>query len=170
MLPRGLRLLIIEGYRPLELQRRYFRQHCDTLRAAHPDWPDDTIHHEASRYIAPPGIAPHVAGAAIDITLATDSGVELPLGTAVNATPQESGGACYTAAPGLPAEAAHNRRVLVTALSAVGLVNYPCEWWHWSYGDRYWAFSIGAPAAIYGPVHGAAVRSDQGQKATWRQA
>jgi hypothetical protein len=23
-------------------------------------------------------------------------------------------------------------------LTAAGMVNYPTEWWHWSYGDRYW--------------------------------
>jgi D-alanyl-D-alanine dipeptidase len=28
-------------------------------------------------------------------------------------------------------------------------VNYPTEWWHWSYGDRYWALMTGAPAARY---------------------
>jgi zinc D-Ala-D-Ala dipeptidase len=31
-------------------------------------------------------------------------------------------------------------------------VNYPTEWWHWSYGDRYWAVMTDAPAALYGPV------------------
>jgi hypothetical protein len=25
------------------------------------------------------------------------------------------------------------------------------EWWHWSYGDRYWAVVTGAPAALYAP-------------------
>jgi D-alanyl-D-alanine dipeptidase len=37
-------------------------------------------------------------------------------------------------------------------LSAQGLVNYPTEWWHWSYGDRYWALVTGAPHAPYGPI------------------
>ena len=36
------------------------------------------------------------------------------------------------------------------ALQAVGFVNYPTEYWHWSYGDRYWAYQKGQPAAIYG--------------------
>jgi D-ala-D-ala dipeptidase len=40
--------------------------------------------------------------------------------------------------------------VLGEALSAAGLVNHPTEWWHWSYGDRYWALETGAPAALYG--------------------
>ena len=41
--------------------------------------------------------------------------------------------------------------MLGAALTAAGLVNYPTEWWHWSYGDRYWALMTGAPAALYGP-------------------
>jgi D-alanyl-D-alanine dipeptidase len=42
---------------------------------------------------------------------------------------------------------------LAAALSAAGFVNYPTEWWHWSYGDRYWAMVTGEPAALYAP-HG----------------
>ena len=38
------------------------------------------------------------------------------------------------------------------SLRGAGLVNYPTEWWHWSYGDRYWALMTGARAALYGPV------------------
>ena len=37
-------------------------------------------------------------------------------------------------------------------LGGAGLVNYPTEWWHWSYGDRYWALVTGAAHALYGPV------------------
>jgi hypothetical protein len=36
-------------------------------------------------------------------------------------------------------------------LAAAGLVNYPTEWWHWSFGDRYWAMATGSEAALYGP-------------------
>jgi D-alanyl-D-alanine dipeptidase len=41
--------------------------------------------------------------------------------------------------------------VLATALGGAGLVNYPTEWWHWSYGDRYWALLAGSAQAVYGP-------------------
>jgi D-alanyl-D-alanine dipeptidase len=44
--------------------------------------------------------------------------------------------------------------VLGAALTAAGLVNYPTEWWHWSFGDRYWALATGAGAALYGPHPG----------------
>ena len=104
----------------------------------------------ASRYVSPPTIAPHVSGAAIDLTLCDEDGHELDMGTAVNATPEDSDRACYFGAK-VSAQARENRTVLAKVLEEVGLVNYPTEWWHWSYGDRYWAMTTGASAAIYGP-------------------
>ncbi|MEU7410136.1 M15 family metallopeptidase [Streptomyces sp. NPDC042638] len=151
-LPRGIRLLFVEGYRPPSLQRRYFDTYADRLRAGHPQWSPGQVRSAASRYVSPPEIAPHSAGAAVDLTLADADGRELDLGTRMNATPEESAGACYTHAADISAEARSHRDVLCTALTAVGLVNYPTEWWHWSYGDRYWALQTGAPAARYGPV------------------
>ncbi|MGW1636352.1 M15 family metallopeptidase [Streptomyces lavendulae] len=154
-LPAGTRLLFVEGYRPPSLQRRYFEEYAAALRAEHPGWSPERVHTAASRYVSPPGVAPHSAGAAVDLTLADAGGRELDLGTRMNASPEESGGACYTDAPGITAAARARRGILGAALSAAGLVNYPTEWWHWSYGDRYWALATGAASAPYGP-HGAA--------------
>jgi D-alanyl-D-alanine dipeptidase len=69
----------------------------------------------------------------------------------VDATPVASDNACYTGATNITAAATRHRRILIDALTSVGLVNYPTEWWHWSYGDRYWALTTGAPATRYGP-------------------
>ncbi|MGW1721301.1 M15 family metallopeptidase [Streptomyces sp. NPDC002306] len=151
LLPDGLRLLFVEGYRPPALQRDYFAQYADELRAAHPRWTAEQVRSAASRYVSPPEIGPHTAGAAVDLTLADADGREVDLGTAMNASPEQSAGACYTGADNITDEARAHRAVLGTALGAAGLVNYPTEWWHWSYGDRYWALETGAPAALYGP-------------------
>ncbi|MEU2079330.1 M15 family metallopeptidase [Streptomyces sp. NPDC013489] len=150
-LPRGMRLLFVEGYRPPALQHHYFDEYAAELRAEHPDWAAERIRSAASRYVSPPEIAPHSAGAAVDLTLADDEGRELDLGTRMNASPEESAGACYTQADTIGVDARRHRDILSTALSAAGLVNYPTEWWHWSYGDRYWALQTGAAAALYGP-------------------
>ena len=150
-LPAGLRLLIIEGYRPPALQERYFGNYLGWLRREHPGRADGELRGLASRHVSPPDIAPHSAGAAVDLALCTDDGEALDFGTPVNATPEESGGACYTEHPGLDGAARENRSILGAALAGAGLVNYPTEWWHWSYGDRYWAMATAAPAAIYGP-------------------
>lgn len=149
LLPRGSRLLLIEGYRPPALQRRYFEDYLSSLREASPDRDEEHLRMLASRYVSPPEIAPHSAGAAIDLTLCSADGTELDLGTPVNATPEQSAGACYTGHPSVTGEARRNRAALSEALRAAGLVNYPTEWWHWSYGDRYWAMATGAPSAIY---------------------
>ena len=152
-LPGGVHLLFIEGYRPPELQRRYFDSYRRSLREASPGSDEERLWMLTSRYVSPPEIAPHSAGAAIDLTLCADDGTELDLGTPVNATPEESVGACYTHYPSVRGEARHNRTVLAEALRAAGFVNYPTEWWHWSYGDRYWAMTTGASSAIYGVVN-----------------
>lgn len=151
-LPVGLELLVIEGFRPLELQRRYFDEYADNLRQRHPDLNASELARLVTRHVSPPDIAPHSTGAAIDLTLRKRDGAELDLGTRVNASPEESDGRCYTDATGLSPEAHANRKTLTAALTDAGLVNYPTEWWHWSYGDRYWAFVTGAPHAIYGPT------------------
>ncbi|MEU6319187.1 M15 family metallopeptidase [Streptomyces sp. NPDC047009] len=151
LLPQGLRLLFVEGYRPPSLQRAYFEEYASQLPAIHADWSAEQIHSAASRYVSPPDIAPHSAGAAVDLTLADAEGRELDLGTRMNADPEESEGACYTHAANIGTEARANRKLLGSVLTDAGLVNHPTEWWHWSFGDRYWALITGETAALYGP-------------------
>ena len=151
--PAGIRLLLVEGYRPVQVQRRYFDEYLARLTRDHPEWDAATLRARASRYVAPPDIEPpHSTGGAIDVTLVGDDGRELDLGTAVNASPEESGGACFTNAGGLGAVAQANRTILAKLMSDRGFVNYGTEWWHWSYGDRYWAFTTDQAAACYGSI------------------
>jgi D-alanyl-D-alanine dipeptidase len=151
-LPRGLRLLIIEGYRPIGLQTTYFESYKDELRRRYPDWDSARRHVEASKYISPPEVAPHSTGGTVDLTLCTADGLELDLGTIVNASPVDSANACFTRSPDISPQARTNRGILGQALSSAGMVNYPTEWWHWSFGDRYWAISTAATRTRYGPV------------------
>ncbi|MEO3810035.1 M15 family metallopeptidase [Sphaerisporangium sp. B11E5] len=151
-LPYGYRLRVVEGYRPPVLQRKYFEEYKDQLRGLHPGMSPEALHAAASRYVSPIEVAPHTAGAAVDLTLTTGDGTELDMGTEVNATPEQSDGACYTAAPNISPAAREHRKILTAALESAGMVNYPTEWWHWSHGDRYWAMTTGTPTARYGPL------------------
>jgi D-alanyl-D-alanine dipeptidase len=151
-LPVGYRLVVVEGYRPPALQERYFADRVAALREWHPDWSAAEAHRQASRYISPPAVAPHTTGGAVDLTLRGPDGRLCWMGTEVNDSPEESQDACYTDAENISAEAAANRAILRGVLTGAGFVNYPTEWWHWSTGDRYWAFTIGATHAHYGPL------------------
>jgi D-alanyl-D-alanine dipeptidase len=152
LLPGGYHLLIVEGYRPIATQSLYFTQYRDELLADNPGMSFAEAHVAASRYVSPVNVAPHTAGAAVDLTLCDPDGIEYDMGTQVNDNPEQSDGACYMAAPNISADARAHRKLLAAALEPVGLVNYPTEWWHWSYGDRYWALSTDSPHALYGPV------------------
>lgn len=150
-LPAGIRLLIVEGHRPAALQQHYFESHRADVEQAHPTWSAHQLDRETSKHVSPPAVAPHPCGAAVDLTLwAGDA--ELDLGTAINATPEASSGACFTAAENISAEARAWRGVLGAALTDVGMVNYLPEWWHWSYGDAYWATVTEATHALYRPL------------------
>ncbi len=151
-LPVGLRLRVVEGYRTAAAQRAIIDSYTAQLRAARPGISPADLDHLASRYVAPLAVAPHVAGAAVDVTLVDRIGRELDLGTPINATREQSGGACYFDAPQVTGPARAHRDLLARVLGGAGLVNYPTEWWHWSYGDRYWALITSAPAALYGPL------------------
>ncbi|MCX4393201.1 M15 family metallopeptidase [Streptomyces sp. NBC_01767] len=152
LLPAGTDLLFIEGYRPLSLQQRYFTEYRDELGAAHPGWTAEQLHQAASRYVSPPEIAPHSAGAAVDVTLVDQDGHELDLGTRVNASPEESEGACFTHAPNLSDHARHHRTLLLSAMENAGFTNYGTEFWHFSVADRYDALMRQEPHARYGPI------------------
>jgi len=151
-LPAGIGLLVVEGHRPVAAQQAIVASYSAVVRAAHPGASEPEVHRLTSRYVSPVAVAPHVAGAAVDLTLVDACGDELDLGTPIDATPEESDGRCYFAADGIGADARAHRTLLATVLGGAGLVNYPTEWWHWSFGDRYWALTTGAAHALYGPV------------------
>jgi D-alanyl-D-alanine dipeptidase len=153
-LPRGLRLQVAEGFRTAAAQLAIIDAYTESLRRAHADVGHDEIARLSSRFVAPLAVAPHVAGAAVDVTVVDSHGEPLDMGTPIDATPEQSNGACFFDARDISADARANRDLLAAAMHGAGLVNYPTEWWHWSYGDRYWAHVTGSRHALYGAITG----------------
>ena len=151
-LPRGIKLHVVEGFRPNQLQRRLYNDYRLELLSSDPTLTSSQSHLLASRFVAPIEVAPHVAGAAVDLTLIDHNDKPLDMGTPIDATPDASNGACYFEATNISSDARENRDLLADVLTSVGLVNYSTEWWHWSYGDRYWAYMHDREHAIYGPI------------------
>ncbi|GAA5106778.1 M15 family metallopeptidase [Alloalcanivorax gelatiniphagus] len=151
-LPLGISIRVVEGHRTVADQSAIVARYSAEVCAAHPGISPSDLLVLTSRFVAPVAVAPHVAGAAVDLTLVDACGDELDMGTPIDATPEQSDGACYFAADGISADARAHRDLLARVLGGAGLVNYPTEWWHWSFGDRYWALTTGAAAAPYGPA------------------
>lgn len=148
-LPIGIKFLIKEAYRPPHLQQRFFDSYCAVLEERHPEYSSKEIFRDASKYVSPVAVAPHPTGGAVDLTLAWDDGTELDMGTRFNASPTETQNACFTSATNISNQARSNREILISTLRGAGMVNYPTEWWHWSFGDKYWAVVMNEDCAVY---------------------
>ncbi len=95
-----------------------------------------------------PTVAPaHSTGGAVDLTLSFD-GVPLDLGTAFDEF-VPAAAADYLERSGVLGPM-HLRRLLYWSMIEAGFVNFPPEWWHYSFGDQEWAAVSGAVAACYG--------------------
>jgi zinc D-Ala-D-Ala dipeptidase len=93
-------------------------------------------------------VPPHTTGGAVDLTLAW-RGAVLGLGTDFDAFLPDSAPAALEAGAGIARDL---RRLLAGVLQDEGMAVIASEWWHWSYGDQYWAARTGAPAAIYDEI------------------
>ena len=109
---KGLRLRVFDCYRPLSIQRALWKAH------PHRGWVADPDH----------GGSNHNRGAAVDVSLATSSGGEVPMPTPYDAFSDRRARAA--AEDGVPAEARANRRTLQQAMEAAGFKTIRSEWWH----------------------------------------
>jgi D-alanyl-D-alanine dipeptidase len=151
-LPKDIRFLIKEGFRPIHVQQRFFEHSLQRVRENSLNQDLNYLIAEASKYIAPPDVAPHPTGGAFDLTLIDSNGIEMDLGTPFDAIPQDCDNATFFDATNISFQAIENRQILGHALQSVGFVNYFTEWWHWSYGDKYWAVMTNSDQALYNPV------------------
>lgn len=158
----GLTLIVWDAWRPFEVQQALYDAYTNTLRHAHPDLEAGALAVLAQEFVARPSRdplrpPPHFTGGAVDVTLGDPDGTPLWLGTAYDdVTPRAYTRYFETPPSGItPAledmQARDRRRTLYHVLGAQGFTNYVAEWWHFDFGDRLWAQSVGLPP-LYGPA------------------
>lgn len=160
-LPKGLHFCLYEGYRSLALQKMIFEKQLSNVKKRHPDWLPEQIFLETTKLVSPvinpdqsPNIPPHSTGAAIDVYLIDDHGKALDMGIHPKDWMNDADGQLsQTKSNHISPLAQKNRQIMIDVLNAVGFVNYPTEYWHWSYGDRYWAYVKKQAHAIYGNLN-----------------
>ncbi|KTD01671.1 M15 family metallopeptidase [Fluoribacter gormanii] len=157
LLPKGLRFCLYESYRSLALQKFLFDTRYGKVKNKHPEWSSEQIFTETTRLVSPvinldgsPNIPPHSTGAAIDVYLINDQGEAIEMGIHPKDWMEDlDGSLSLTASEIITDEAKQNRKIMCHVLETVGFVNYRNEYWHWSYGDRYWAYYKQQPYACY---------------------
>lgn len=148
-LPNSIKFQIKEGFRPLWVQNKFWKDYLRYLKHKFPLMNLLEVEEEAAKYIAPISVAPHSTGGAVDLVLIDNNGVELDMGTEFNASPLKTNDRTYTGNTEITKAAKANRKILKSAMQSVGFINYPTEWWHWSFGDQYWALMKNMPNALY---------------------
>lgn len=151
-LPHALYLLVKETLRPASFQDFIFHRRLKRLTFENPNFSQEQLIELTSKFVAPPWVAGHPTGGALDITLCDKEGQEWDMGCSYDEDEIASQGRCFSFANNLTPQAQAHRRILFDCLNRQGFVNYPYEWWHWSYGDKYWAAMTNAPHAIYGAI------------------
>jgi D-alanyl-D-alanine dipeptidase len=151
-LPPGYKFLIITAYRPITMQKKLWRQRLWQMAKRHPfqmifnfrAW-----RRNATKYTSPPGGSSHQCGAALDVTVLDRNNNRLDMGTSLTAFGEK----CNTHTDLIGLEQKVNRKILYDAMIEGGFVNYPMEWWHYSYGDRMWAAYSKRDECYYGPLN-----------------
>ena len=161
LLPKGLFFCLYEAYRSLALQQTLFENRYKEIQSKHPSWTKDELFDETIKMVSPvtnkdqtKNVPPHSTGAAVDVYLIDDKGEALDMGIHPKDWKEDTEDTLsITDSQVISIEAKANRKIMSDALSQVGFVNYPTEFWHWSYGDRYWAYFQKQAFAIYDSVN-----------------
>ena len=158
LLPKGYKFCLYEAYRSLTTQEKIFSDQYKQLKSLHPTWPHEQIFKESTKLVSPvinldgsKNIPPHSTGGAIDVYLLGLDDQPVDMGIHPKDWMQDlDGKTSQTDSPKISSKAQRHRAIMSKALSAVGFINYPTEYWHWSFGDLYWAYHTKNPTAIYG--------------------
>ncbi len=164
-----LDLIIFDAYRPVAVQQfmvDYSLREQAKARSLDPDALTDRQHTDLMATVLqfwaipsddPLDPPPHSTGSAVDLTLCDRHTQQvLDLGSAIDEISERSYPDHFARSdhPDAPIFD-HRRQILRTVMIQQGFAQHPHEWWHFSYGDRLWAWlqppqQQGQKQAFYG--------------------
>ncbi len=74
MLPNGYHLLVLDGWRPLEVQKSLYDEYYKSLQLKFPNWNEEELERETQKYVSMPSgdktkPSPHNTGGAVDLAI-----------------------------------------------------------------------------------------------------
>lgn len=155
LLPTGYRIRIYDAWRPFALQEELYNAYLqDLIKYFHlEDASEETRNKVVAQYISLPIPCPevppvHTTGGAVDVTLLDTQGRELDMGTGFDDFSDKAHTAYFENGGNIIAR--DNRRLLFDVMTRAGFTNLPSEWWHYDFGDRFWAYYNQCPAIYRG--------------------
>lgn len=155
-LPVGYQFKIFDAWRPFALQQELYEVYSDKIMSEfHLNGRSEEEKRAViTKFVSEPvrdrDIPPvHTTGGAIDLTIIGKDGQELEMGTDFDAFSDKT----YTSYFEKKEEnvvVRDNRRLLYHVMTEAGFTNLPSEWWHFDYGDRFWAYYNKKPALYRG--------------------
>lgn len=154
-LPEGIFLQIWDAWRPFALQKELYKKYSRDIIAQFclQNASEAEQKKAISAFVSVPEedrCCPpvHTTGGAVDVTLIDREGKELEMGTSFDAFSERTHTSYFEQTDEEVIK--KNRRLLYHAMTKAGFTNLPSEWWHYDYGDRFWAFYSKQPAIYDG--------------------
>jgi ATP phosphoribosyltransferase len=136
---KNYQLVVLYGYRTPEIQRNEFRKTINKLKHKYSDHSE--LNEAVHRMIAVPEVSGHPTGGAVDVTVYDFKEKKyLSFGTEIHDFTTKK---VYYDSPEIERydpDAKKNRKMLRSIMGKQDFVPYDGEWWHFSYGDKEWAF------------------------------
>ncbi len=160
LLPAGIELVVLDGWRPLRVQQYLFDTLMAAMKAHFSSESEAELLARSRHFVAPPSSdpaapSPHLTGGSVDVTLCDGDGNWLDMGTEFDDISPWSYSAAFEAV-GKPsareADVIENRRLLHSVMTHAGFTNLPSEWWHFDYGNQSWAWYSQGDQAHFGAI------------------
>ena len=148
-LPKGYRFVINDAWRPQYVQFAILNDFIKKGRKRFPGLNEKERMREINKYVAPwkgKNVSGHMTGGAIDLRMVDRRGKKIPMISRKLAYKENS----LSKQEKLPQYIKNNRRTFFNAMGKSGLSNFPKEYWHWSYGDHWWAKRNKKKETFYG--------------------
>lgn len=143
------KLKIVYGFRHPEIQRSYFEKRKENLRMKNLNMNEDDLNEIANSMTAFPETAGHPTGGAVDITITTNLG-DLDMGT--NISDFSDAEKIKTYSENITIDQKYNRKMLHDLMVEENFAPFYGEWWHFSYGDKEWAWFYNKESALYDQI------------------
>ena len=141
-------LMVVYGYREMKKQEQYFYRILEEEK--------DRFDNEIELYeyihekVAVPSVSGHPTGGTVDIAIYNEETDRiLDFGTEIL---DFSTNKCYYNNENISREAIQNRKLLRNLMLGEGFAPYDGEWWHFSFGDKEWAFYYKKDKALFNQI------------------